>query len=221
MIRRPLLTLLGAMTIAGASDTLAQDPAEIIGRAGRVYRNLSSLQADFVQVVQDRAQGDTLTSRGTVIQAGNNLFAMRFSDPAGEAVVVDGTYVWTYTPSTAPNQVLRSRLPTDPVYGVNLLATLLDRPRERYHTTYVRADTVDGRAADVVDLVPNSGDVPFRRARVWISSADALPRRVELDEAPGLRRILMLSRLQPNAPYTRKTFTFDVPSGVRVVREGS
>jgi outer membrane lipoprotein-sorting protein len=221
MIRRLALALAGAVAVAGSSDLLAQDPTEIVGRAGRVYRNLSSLQADFVQVVQDRAQGDTLTSRGTVIQAGNNLFAMRFSDPAGEAVVVDGTYIWTYTPSTAPNQVLRSRLPTDPIYGVNLLATLLDRPRERYDATYVRADTVDGRAVDVVDLVPNSDEVPFRRARLWISSGDGLPRRVELDEAPGLRRILILSRLQPNAPYTRKTFTFDVPSGVRVIREGS
>jgi outer membrane lipoprotein-sorting protein len=189
-----------------------------VGRAGRVYRNLSSLQADFVQVIEDRAQGDTLTGRGTVIQAGTNYFAMRFSDPAGEAVVVDGTYIWTYTPSTAPNQVMRTSLPSDPVYGVNLLAALLDRPRERYRARYVRSDTASGRRVDVVELTPTSSEVPFLRAMVWIGADDALPRRLELDEAPGLRRILILSQLRPNVPYSKKTFTFDVPAGVRVVR---
>ena len=78
---------------AAAPSALAQDATALVGRAGRIYRNLSSLAADFVQVIQDRAQGDTLTSRGTVIQAGANFFAMNFSDPPGEAVVVDGEYI--------------------------------------------------------------------------------------------------------------------------------
>jgi outer membrane lipoprotein-sorting protein len=210
-------TALLLAALGGVAPVAAQDPADVVGRASRVYRALSSLQADFEQVIQDRAQGDTLTGRGTVIQAGSNLFAMRFTDPPGEAVVVDGTHIWTYTPSTAPNQVYRSRVPADPVYGVNLLAALLDRPRERYGLEYLRRDTLGGRAVDVVELVPQSRDVPFLRARLWLGTEDALPRRIELDEAAGLRRILTLSRLRPNAPWTRRTFTFDVPSGIRII----
>jgi outer membrane lipoprotein-sorting protein len=100
---------------------------------------------------------------------------------------------------------------------VNLLAALLDRPRERYGLEYLRRDTLGGRAVDVVELVPQSRDVPFLRARLWLGTEDALPRRIELDEAAGLRRILTLSRLRPNAPWTRRTFTFDVPSGIRII----
>jgi len=194
----------------------AQDPVAVVGRAGRTYRNLSSLQADFVQIIEDRSQGDTLTSRGVVTQAGDNHFAMWFSDPPGEAVVVDGKYIWMYTPSTAPNQVYRRPVPTDPVYGVNLLAQLLDRPHERYKVTYVKRDTAGGRPADVVDLEPTKADLGFHKARIWLSVEDALPRRIELDES-GARRILVLSRLRPNASVPRKTFTFEVPSGVRVI----
>src|SRR5262249_35450133 len=118
------MTILGVIAIlAGLAQT--PDPFAIVGRAGRVYRNLTSLQADFIQILQDRAQGDTLTGKGVVSQAGNNYFAMRFSDPPNEAIVVDGKYIWTYTPSTAGNQVTRSPVPTDPVYGVNLLAKVL------------------------------------------------------------------------------------------------
>ena len=206
-----------AMLLLTPGPLLAQDAVAIVGRAGRLYRSLSSLQAEFVQTIEDRALGDTLTSRGTVTQAGANLFAMRFSDPPDEAIVVDGKYIWTYTPSTAPNQVYRSQVQTDPVYGVNLLAQLLDRPADRYQARYVRHDALNGRGVYVIELLPNSSSIPFSRAVVWLDVDDALPRRIELDESPGLRRTLALSRLRPNLSYSRKTFTFEVPPGVRVV----
>jgi len=212
------LGLVLATLVVAVPATRAQspDPEAIVGRASRIYRNLNSLKADFVQTIQDRVQGDTLVSRGVVIQARNNLFAMRFSEPKGEAIVVDGKYVWTYTPSTAPNQVYRNPLPTDPIYGVNLLAALLDRPHDRYRTRYLTRETIDGRATDVVELVPVSEDAGFRKAVLWLDVDDALPRKIELDEGPGLRRSLSFTRLQPNAPYNRKTFEFDVPPGVRI-----
>lgn len=222
MIKRYALGLGAAVVTAAAlpEPALGQDPIAIVGRAGRIYRSLTSLQADFVQTIEDRAQGDTLVSRGTVTQSGNNYFAMRFSDPPGEAIVVDGKYIWTYTPSTAPNVVYRSPLPTDPVYGANLLAKVLDRPQDRYQAVYLKRDTANGRTVDVVELIPNSGTVPFNRARLWLGVEDALPRRIELDEAPGARRILVLSRLRPNAAVARGTFVFEVPPGTRVVDPG-
>ena len=170
-------TALAALTAWLVTETMAQDPVAIIGRAGRIYRNLGSLQAEFVQTIEDRSQGDTLVSRGTVTQSGNNFFAMRFSDPAGEAVVVDGKYIWTYTPSTSPEVVFRSPLPNDPVYGVNLLAILLDRPQERYRATYVERDNAGGHPQDVIDLVPTSESVPFsseRNRSYGLSSLNAL-----------------------------------------------
>lgn len=202
-----------------AADAVAQDPVAIVGRASRAYRALTSLRADFIQTIEDRSQGDTLTSRGSVMQAGSNFFAMRFTDPAGEAVIVDGKYIWTYTPSTAPDIVYRRPVPTDAVYGVNLLALLLDRPESRYQVSYVGRDTVQGRPTDVVDLQPVSQSVPFSRARVWLGVADALPRRIELDEAPGARRIIELVALRPNAPTPKGTFNFDVPPGVKVLAD--
>ena len=195
----------------------AQDATAIVGRAGRIYRNLSSLQADFVQTIEDRSQGDTLVSRGTVTQSGKNLFAMRFTDPAGEAVIVDGKSIWTYTPSTSPDVVFRSPLPNDPVYGVNLLDVLLDRPQDRYRVSYVERSDVGGQSMDVVDLVPTTESVPFKKARLWLGTDDALPRRIVLDEGGGARRIVVLSRLRPNLAVSRATFQFDVPKGVKIV----
>ncbi len=210
-------TLVALGFVAGLAPGLcAQDAAAIVRRAGTLYRGLSSLQADFVQVIEDTRLGDTLKTSGRLYQAGQNAFAMRFTDPPEDAIVIDGRYVWVYTPSTTPGQVLRMPMESDPVYGVNLLARVLDRPSDRYGATWLRADALNGRRVDVVAIVPRT-NVNFSRAVLWLDQEDALPRRIELDESPGVRRILTLSRLRPNAPIERERFEFPVPKGVRVV----
>lgn len=205
-----LLTLL-------AAPLQAQDATAIVRRAGATYRGLTSLQADFVQVIEDAGLGDTLKASGRLYQAGANAFAMRFLDPPEEAIVIDGKHVWFYTPSTTPGQVIRMPMDTDPVYGANLLARILDRPAERYQTTWLRADTVGGRRVDVVAIAPRGANVHFSKAILWLDATESLPRRIELEEGQGVRRILTLSRLRPNAAIDPTIFEFKVPKGVRVV----
>ncbi|MGH7561019.1 MAG: LolA family protein [Gemmatimonadales bacterium] len=217
-MRRPLAAALIALVMpAPATPQAPADAVAIVRRASAAYRGLGSLQADFVQIIEDATLGDTLRSTGRLAQAGDNRFAMRFTDPPEDAIVIDGRHVWIYTPSTTPGQVLRAPVESDPVYGANLLARILDRPADRYRVAYVKADEVGGRSLDVVSIVPQSGTMRFNRAVLWLDRDDALPRRIELDESPGVRRILILSRLRPNATLPPRAFTFDVPRGVRVI----
>jgi len=215
--RRKVFFLLCVLASLRPSVSSAQDPVALVRRASSVYRGLGSLQAEFVQVIEDGSLGDTLTTTGRLYQSGQNAFAMRFTDPPEEAIVIDGRHTWIYTPSTSPGQVIRMSVESDPVYGVNLLARLLDRPADRYTSTWLRSDEVNGRKVSVVAIVPRSANANFSRAVLWIDTEDALPRRIELDEAPGVRRILTLSKLRPNATIARELFEFKVPRGVRVV----
>jgi outer membrane lipoprotein carrier protein len=209
--------LLAALLTAGAAPARAQDAASIVGRSSRVYRSLSSLRADFVQVI-DNPMIDSAESRGTLVQAGEDKLAMRFTEPPGEAIVIDGQAVWIYTPSTTPGQVIRTAVPSGgPVYGYNMLAWLLDRPAERYTASYVRGDKLNGRAVDVVQLVPAVPDLPFDRAILWLDREDGLPRRLEITEPSGALRTLTLFKLRVNQSVPAGTFSFKVPAGVRVV----
>jgi outer membrane lipoprotein carrier protein len=211
------LLLLCALAAVPLSAGLAQDAQGIVGRSSRVYRSLSSLKADFVQVI-DNPMIDSAESRGTLVQAGDDKLAMRFTDPPGEAIVIDGQHVWVYTPSTTPGQVIRMAVPSGgPIYGYNMLAWLLDRPAERYTAKYMRSDKLNGRAMDVVELVPAVPDLPFDRAIVWLDKGDGLPRRLEITEHSGATRTLTLSKMRTNASIPDRTFTFEVPPGVRVV----
>jgi outer membrane lipoprotein-sorting protein len=212
---RLLLALSLALATAGSAH--AQDAESIVGRSSRVYRSLSSLTADFVQVI-DNPMIDSAESRGTLVQAGTSKLSMRFTDPPGEAVVIDGEHVWVYTPSTVPDQVLRLKAPSGgPVYGYNLLAWFLDRPAERYEAKYLRHEKVGARVQDVVELTPAVPDLPFERAVLWLDREDGLPRRLEITEKSGALRTLALSSLRVNRRVPDSTFEFKVPPGVRVV----
>ena len=211
-----LLPVVAVLALAGA-QAQAQDAQAVIGRSARVYRSLRSLSADFVQVI-DNPMIDSAESKGTLVQAGPAKLAMRFSDPPGEAIVIDGQHIWVYTPSTVPNQVVRLSVPNGgPVYGYNLLAWFLDRPAERYKPSYVRTEQRNGQPVDVIQLIPIVPDLPFTKAVIWLDRADALPRRLEIQEESGAMRTLELSRIRVNETVPDKTFTFKVPKGVRVV----
>ena len=208
------------ITAGVPAAALAQDAGSIVGRSARAYQSLSSLRADFEQRIDDPLIDTALTSRGTLIQAGQSKLAMRFSSPPEDRIIIDGKYVWVYTPSTTPGQVLRLSLPSGgPVYGFNVLSWILDRPAERYRMQYLRADQLNGRAVDVVQLTPTIPELPFSRAVVWLDRDDALPRRLEITERLGGTRTITLTRLRPNESIPDSTFVFAVPAGVHVIQQ--
>jgi outer membrane lipoprotein carrier protein len=207
----PTLLLAGALLAQGDDSGIAM--AE---RAASAYQALSSFRADFRQVIDDDMLG-VLKSKGRLVQSGTDRLAMRFADPDGEAIVMDGKQIWVYTPSTTPGQVLRLPIPSGPTFGPNVLAWLLERPSQRYRISFVRSDQIDKRAVDVIALVPLDTALPFRRAVLWLDRQDALPRRLEVDERSGTKRTLTLSALRVNGPVDDNTFRFAVPPGIRVV----
>lgn len=212
-----LLLLVALVTGRGAAQTSPPpDGAAILVRAAGTFTALKSLVAEFRQRIDDPAIGP-MDARGTYYQVGANRFAMRFSDPADEAIVMDGSKVWVYLPSSSPNQVLRFPMPGGPVYGYNTMAWLLDRPTERYRTTWLREESVDGARTDVLRLEPTTPDPQFRRAIVWIDQATSLPRKLEISERVGSTRTITLSRLRPDGAVPPAMVEFKAPKGVRVI----
>jgi outer membrane lipoprotein carrier protein len=192
------------------------DPSAIIARAAEKYRAITSFRAEFRQVISDSMIG-TYESRGELVQSGESQLAMRFSDPKGDAIVMDGEHLWVYTPSTTPGQVVRLKIPSDPTYGPNVLAWILTDPVDRYRSRYLRQDAVAGRPVDVIALAPVDPTLPFTEAVVSIDQFDNLPRRLEIREKSGQRRTLVLTGVETNRRVTAETFRFVVPKDARIV----
>lgn len=220
MIRR----LLAALLVAGAASarTLAAQADKGVGiveAAAKKYEALSSFQAQFRQHWEDRIPIAGDDSRGTIYQEGKNHLAMRWSDPPNEAIILDGTWLWMYLPSTSPGEVKRFPQQNHPTYGSNVVGTFLDNPVDRYRITYVKSERIDGHITDAVMMepLPNSG-LQFRRATVWFDRDLGLPRRLEIEETRDHTRVLELSSFQQNRSIPPAIFTFD-PKGLRVITQ--
>lgn len=195
----------------------AQDPWPILDRASAAYQTIATLSADFVQVVANPMIGAPDTTRGKLHQMRPSRFAMRFTYPKGDRIVADGRYLWLYTPSTTPGQVIRSRIPDVGTTGPNLIGQFVEHPRERYSARYLRADSLPDGWADVVALTPKQDDQPYRDAVIWVDRDDGLVRRIEITETSSQRRTVILTKLKVNAGAPGREFTFAPPGGVRVV----
>src|SRR5213596_3659705 len=208
-----------AMLLSGypPNRLTAQDPWPVLDHASQTYQTIANLSADFVQVVANPMIGAPDTTRGRLYQMRPSRFAMRFTDPKGDRIVADGRYLWLYTPSTTPGQVIRSRIPEVGTTGPNLIGQFVERPRERYRARYVRADSLPDGMADVVALVPTEAGQPYTEAVIWVGRNDGLVRRLEITEAAGQRRTVILTNLRVNAGVPGREFMFSPPGGVRVV----
>lgn len=211
-----LLVALPAPSVYPSIRLSDQDPWPILDHASAAYQGVQTLAANFVQIITNPMLGEPDTTRGRLFQQRPSRFAMRFTSPAGDRIVADGRYLWLYTPSTEPGQVIRSRIPQTGT-GPNLIGQFVERPRERYTARYVRADSGAAGWADVIALTPRVDSQAYSSAVIWVGRADGLVRRVDLVEASGQERSVRLSNLQANVVVPSKEFRFSAPRGVRVV----
>jgi outer membrane lipoprotein carrier protein len=194
-----------------------QDPWPILDRASASYETINTLAADFVQIVANPMIGGPDTTRGKLYQMRRSRFAMRFTHPKGDRIVADGRYLWLYTPSTTPGQVIRSRIPETGTTGPNLIGQFVERPRERYTARYLRADSLPEGMTDVIELSPKGNDQPYTEAVIWVDRDNGLVRRLSIVETSGQRRTVVLANVTVNARVPDREFTFSPPASVRVV----
>jgi outer membrane lipoprotein carrier protein len=195
----------------------AQDPGPILDRASAAYQTVSTFSADFVQIVANPLVGGPDTTRGRLYEMRPSRFAMRFTDPKGDRIVADGRWLWLYTPSSTPGQVIRSAIPATGNTGPNLLGQFVEHPRAHYRARYLRADSLADGWSDVVALTPTAADQPYSEAVIWVDRNDGLLRRIEIVEQSGQRRTVILRHIAVNGGVPQREFTFSVPSGARVV----
>jgi outer membrane lipoprotein carrier protein len=216
-IDRNAAVLLALLATVQPSNLPSQDPWPILDHASAVYQTITSLSADFTQVVSNPMLGAPDTTHGRLYQMRPSRFAMRFTDPKGDRIVADGRFLWLYTPSTTPGQVLRSRIPQYGSTGPNLIGQFVEHPRDRYTARYVRVDSLADGVADVVTLEPKTDDQPYSEATIWVGRDDGLVRRLDIVEASGQRRTVLLGAIKVNGGVPGRELTFSPPAGVRVV----
>ena len=198
-------------------QTPAQDIRTILSSAEKAYHAAGTFRADFIQIIDNPMLGGPEHSRGVMFLNPPDRFAMRFSQPPGDRIVADGKWLWLFTPSSVPGQVIRQPVPKEGANSPNFFAQFVDRPLDRYTATLVGRDTAGSTTVDVIKLVPRHEDQPFREATIAIARNDGLLRRVVLVEESGQRRTITLPNPKAGVAIPNEEFLFRVPKGVKVV----
>jgi outer membrane lipoprotein carrier protein len=206
-----LLSLFGIAGHVGAQDSTAS----LFDRAATAYKAAHTIRTTFDQTLTNPMAGKPQHARGDYLQGEGSRFAIRFSDPSGDAVVNDGTSLWLYLPSSAKGQVIR--MPSQATAGMDFLSALLSAPRSDYVVRRMRDETIDTHATAAYSLVPKRDDMPFTRATLWIGKPDALIWQLETQEQGGLTRRVRFTSVEMNAEIPAAAFTFTVPAGVKVL----
>lgn len=213
--RAVVAAALAGLAAVAPSGVAAQDVAAILGGAERLYAPVERLCANFRQHRSVPLLREEHEGHGRLCQARPDRFAMRFTDPAGDVVVMDGRSVWVYWPSSDPVQVLK--LPVGQgAGGFDLHREFLSKPMEKYRATYRGKETVGGRETHVVRLVPREPK-DYVAATVWIDSGTPHLRQVRLEEENGSVRTITLSDIRVGAEAPSGFFSFTPPAGAQVI----
>ncbi len=206
-----LLIALCAAARLGAQDSTAS----LFDRAATAYKAARTIRTTFDQTLTNPMAGTPQHSRGDYLQGEGSRFAIRFTDPAGDAVVNDGASLWLYLPSSAKGQVIR--MPSQATAGMDFLSALLSAPRTDYVVQRLRDEALDAHATTVYSLLPKRDDMPFTRATLWIGKSDALIWQLETAEQGGIARRVHFRSVEMNADVSAGAFAFTVPAGVKVL----
>src|SRR5437867_11893598 len=77
------------VAVALLAGSQAPDPWPVLDRASQTYRSISTLSADFVQIVENPLVGVPDTTRGKSCQTRPSTFAMPSVVPMGDRIVPD------------------------------------------------------------------------------------------------------------------------------------
>lgn len=204
----------GSLIFAG--DVAAQDRGlDVLHAASVRYSSVETLCADFVQHLRVPLLGSERTGTGRLCQGRPNLFAMRFSEPSGDLIVVDGEFAWVYFPSNDPRTVLKTSVDQS-AGGRDFHREFLVDPESKYQVTYERTEVVDGHATHRLRMLPK-GPSSYRAAVVWIDDGTPALRRLRLEEENGNVRTITLANIEFDASQSADWFTFTPPTGALVM----
>ncbi len=229
VVRRRVLPAVAALALATlpvmtahAQASSTSRPASgsvdaLIGRAAATYKAARTATANFQQTLTNPMTGSASVSRGVLHRQAPDRFAFSFTDPSGDRIIADGKFLWVYTPSSTPGQVLK--LPAEAANGGMLDpgAQFFEAPRTRFNITDGGTATVGGSPARVLTLTPKGANAPFTKATVWLDPVDGTLRQFETLDGMGVKRLVLLTDIRVNVTLPSGAFTFTPPKGVRVV----
>ncbi len=187
--------------------------------ASERYYGLETLCAHFEQEIDVTLLRHTSSGQGTVCLQQPDLFSMRFAEPDGDLVVVDGEFAWTFYPSQDDRQVMRCSV-EGAGGGFNFFSNFLEDPRGRFEAVHEGRETMGDGLSHKIALEPRETgrlrSVDFRSAVVWLDVDSDLITALEIHDTNESIRRTELTDIRVDIEIPDEVFRFELPQDARL-----
>ncbi|MGB3780705.1 MAG: outer membrane lipoprotein carrier protein LolA [Tunicatimonas sp.] len=206
-----ILVSLLPLSAALAQSEYDKQARQILDAMSEHYQAIGAYEADFSYSMEipDQPQADKFEGQ---IAVKGDKFRLNMG---GQEVINDGTTQWTYLEEA--NEVNIDNY--DPEEGDISPTQIYNAYQRGFKYVYVEDETIDGKAYQVVDLIPENKDNQFFKIRLHISQEDKVLKRWKIFEKNGTRYTYDINNFNPEAPVDDELFTFNKRKhrGVEVV----
>lgn len=212
------INVIAASSLMAVVAPKQQGVDTVIDKAVATYNKTKTSKGTFEQAITNPLTGSAVKATGEFEQQRQPArFSFRFTKPKGDMIIGDGKWLWVYLPSSTPGQVVKLPMTEGGAGSLDLASRFFDSPKTRFTISDAGTATIAGRATRALILEPKSKTEPFSSAKVWIDPADGTLRQFETTELSGIKRLVTITNVTPNAAVNAKAFSFTPPKNVRVV----
>jgi outer membrane lipoprotein-sorting protein len=158
-------TLLISALILITGFVFAQDPKakEILDKLSQTNKSYKTIQIDFSFTLNNQKTKTTETNEGWVALKGKSY---RLHMPAlGMDVYSDGAVTWSYLTESNEVNIAESEAGSDAALNPANLFTIYEKG---FKYTYIDEENVAGKAAFVIDLVPENATKEYTKVRLFV-----------------------------------------------------
>ena len=182
-----------------------QDPKarEILDAMSNKYKSINSFQADLSYTMTNKTEGINESYKGKISVKGD-MYRLEMQD---QEIYNDGTTVWTYLPDLDDPEVTIDN--NDPEGGDITPSSIFDLYKDGYKYLYFNSTTIDGKAYDIVDLVPNDKEAQYYKVRIVINAKNRLLRKFTLFDKEGSEFAYLITNFKSDVNLQDSFFKFD------------
>lgn len=203
-----LMLAASALGLMVSSESWAQDAAE---RLSERLEPLETYHASFEQKILDSSGDHLQEAQGEMWLARPGLLRWEVDAPYAQTVMSDGENVYLYDPDLeqVTVQAVDERVTHTPAL---LISGNIDDLTASYDVHYENGDE------DIFTLVPSTPDTLFEELNLMFEGETLT--ELWMTDSTGQRTAIIFSAIRQNSEIDDERFTFEIPEGTDVIREG-
>ncbi len=199
--------ILFSILILVGSSLMAQQDAkakEVLDKLSQTTKSYKTIQIDFAFTLENKTGSVTETNEGWVALKGKSY---RLHMPAmGMDVFSNGTATWSYL--TESNEVNISENDPDSEAALNP-ANLFTIYEKGFNFTYIGEESVAGKTAVVIDLVPTDKKKEFTKVKLYVDKVKSQILKAKTFNKDGNAYTLTLKNMKTDQVLNDDFFKFD------------